>query len=36
VKAMLAAPTDPNKGKGVMKGQYLAAPVVITTARRSN
>jgi len=36
VKTMLAAPTDPNKGEGVMKGQYLAQPVVITTARRSN
>jgi peptidyl-prolyl cis-trans isomerase A (cyclophilin A) len=36
VKAMLAAPTDPNKGEGVMRGQYLAAPVIIKTARRSN
>lgn len=36
VKRILAAPTDPNKGEGVMKGQFLAAPVVITTARRSN
>ena len=36
IKAMLAAPTDPNKGDGVMKGQYLAAPVTIVTARRSN
>jgi peptidyl-prolyl cis-trans isomerase A (cyclophilin A) len=36
VKAMLAAPTDPEKGEGVMKGQYLASPVVITAARRSN
>lgn len=36
IKAMLAAPTDPNKGEGVMKGQYLAAPVTIVTARRSN
>lgn len=36
VKALLAAPTDPNKGEGVMKGQYLAQPLVITSARRSN
>ena len=36
VRSMLAAPTDPNKGEGVMKGQYLAAPVTIVTARRSN
>ncbi|HEV2567670.1 peptidylprolyl isomerase [Sphingomonas sp.] len=35
VKSLLAAPTDPNKGEGVMKGQYLAEPVVITTARRA-
>lgn len=34
IKAMLAAPTDPNKGEGVMKGQYLAAPVTIVSARR--
>lgn len=36
IKAILAAPTDPNQGEGVMKGQYLAKPLVITTARRSN
>ncbi|MBA2919948.1 peptidylprolyl isomerase [Sphingomonas sp. MAH-20] len=36
VKRVLAEPTDPNKGEGVMKGQYLAAPVVITAARRGN
>jgi peptidyl-prolyl cis-trans isomerase A (cyclophilin A) len=36
VKTILAAPTDPNKGEGVMKGQYLANPVAIVTARRSN
>ena len=34
VKKMLAMPTDPNKGKGVMKGEVLAHPVVILTARR--
>ncbi|MGB7406330.1 MAG: peptidylprolyl isomerase [Pacificimonas sp.] len=32
VRAMLAAPTDPNEGEGVMKGQYLADPVTIRTA----
>ena len=36
IKKMLAAPTDPNKGEGVMKGQYLAQPVTIVSARRSN
>jgi peptidyl-prolyl cis-trans isomerase A (cyclophilin A) len=36
IKSFLAAPTDPNKGEGVMKGQYLAAPVTIVTARRGN
>jgi peptidyl-prolyl cis-trans isomerase A (cyclophilin A) len=35
IKQILAAPTDPNKGEGVMKGQYLASPVVITAARRT-
>jgi peptidyl-prolyl cis-trans isomerase A (cyclophilin A) len=34
VKAILAAPTDPAKGVGPMKGQMLARPVVIRTARR--
>lgn len=36
VKTILAAPTDPNQGEGVMKGQFLANPLVIKTARRSN
>ena len=36
IKSFLAAPTDPNKGDGIMKGQFLSAPVVITTARRGN
>jgi peptidyl-prolyl cis-trans isomerase A (cyclophilin A) len=36
IKQILAAPTDPNKGEGVMKGQYLANPVLITSARRTN
>jgi peptidyl-prolyl cis-trans isomerase A (cyclophilin A) len=35
VKTMMNAPTDPNKGEGAMKGQFLAQPVTITTARRS-
>jgi peptidyl-prolyl cis-trans isomerase A (cyclophilin A) len=34
VRAILAAPTDPNKGAGVMKGQMLAKPVTVRTARR--
>ena len=34
VRAILAAPTDPNQGQGVMRGQMIAAPVRITTARR--
>lgn len=36
IKQILAAPTNPNKGEGVMKGQFLAAPVVIISARRTN
>lgn len=35
IRQMLAAPTDPNKGEGVMKGQYLAAPITIVSARRT-
>ena len=34
VRTILAAPTDPNEGEGVMKGQYLADPVTITRAER--
>ncbi|WP_324827219.1 peptidylprolyl isomerase [Qipengyuania zhejiangensis] len=34
VEAIHAMPTDPDKGEGWMKGQMLAAPVTITTARR--
>lgn len=34
VKAILAAPTDPNKGEASMKGQMIAQPVVIRTTRR--
>lgn len=36
IQQILSAPTDPNKGEGVMKGQYLVNPVVITSARRTN
>ncbi|MBZ9648007.1 peptidylprolyl isomerase [Sphingobium sp. 3R8] len=35
VKAILAAPKSPTAGEGVMKGQMLAAPVTIRTARRA-
>lgn len=34
VKAILAAPKSPTAGEGVMKGQMLAQPVPIVTARR--
>jgi peptidyl-prolyl cis-trans isomerase A (cyclophilin A) len=34
VKAIFASPTDPDKGAGAMKGQMLASPVIIRTARR--
>ena len=34
VKAIFAAPTDPDKGEGAMKGQLLAAPVKIVKAAR--
>lgn len=34
VEAIHAAPTDPNKGEGWLKGQMLADPVVIVEARR--
>lgn len=36
VRAILAAPTDPNAGQGVMRGQMIAAPVRILTARRTD
>lgn len=35
VAAMLTAPRDTNAGEGVMKGQMLAQPVTILTARRA-
>jgi len=34
VRAIHAAPTDPDKGEGWMKGQMLAEPVKIVDARR--
>ncbi|MGZ3195822.1 MAG: peptidylprolyl isomerase [Croceibacterium sp.] len=34
VLKIFAAPTDPDKGEGWMKGQMLAAPVTIVHARR--
>ncbi|MDX3899023.1 MAG: peptidylprolyl isomerase [Sphingobium sp.] len=34
VRAILAMPKSPTKGEGVMKGQMLARPVRIVTARR--
>lgn len=35
VRAILAAPTSPTEGEGVMKGQMLAPRITITTARRA-
>lgn len=35
-RAIFDAPTDPEKGDGWMKGQMLAEPVRIVTARRAN
>lgn len=35
VRAIAALPRDPNKGVGAMRGQMLAAPVRIISARRS-
>ena len=35
VEAIHAAPTDPDKGEGWMKGQMLAEPVEIVEARRT-
>lgn len=34
VRAIFAAPVDPTKGEGFMKGQMLAQPVKILTVRR--
>ena len=35
VKQILIMPTDPEKGEGSMKGEMLAQPVPITSARRA-
>lgn len=35
VKQILVLPTDPNQGEGPMRGEMLAAPVPILTARRA-
>jgi peptidyl-prolyl cis-trans isomerase A (cyclophilin A) len=35
VRRILAAPTSPTAGEGAMRGQMLAAPVRIVTARRA-
>jgi peptidyl-prolyl cis-trans isomerase A (cyclophilin A) len=35
VRAIFAAPVDPDKGEGWMKGQMLAKPVKILTVRRA-
>ncbi|WBO20876.1 peptidylprolyl isomerase [Sphingomonas abietis] len=35
VRRLLDAPTDPDKGAGMMKGQMIAAPVKILSARRT-
>jgi peptidyl-prolyl cis-trans isomerase A (cyclophilin A) len=36
VRRILEAPTSPTEGEGAMKGQILAPPVRILTARRVN
>ncbi len=35
VRAIMAAPTSPTQGEGVMRGQMIAAPVAIAAAQRS-
>ena len=35
VRKIFAAPTDPNRGEGVMRGQMLADPVKVLTIRRA-
>jgi cyclophilin family peptidyl-prolyl cis-trans isomerase len=35
IAAILAAPRDPNRGEGIMKGQIIAEPVRIVAARRA-
>ena len=34
VRRILASPTVPNAGSGAMRGQMIAAPVAIRSARR--
>jgi peptidyl-prolyl cis-trans isomerase A (cyclophilin A) len=34
VRRILAAPTSPTEGEGVMKGQMLAPPIRIVSAKR--
>jgi peptidyl-prolyl cis-trans isomerase A (cyclophilin A) len=34
VKAIMASPTSPTEGVGVMKGQMIAAPVKIVAAKK--
>ncbi|MGB3721416.1 MAG: peptidylprolyl isomerase [Pacificimonas sp.] len=34
IRNILAAPTDPNRGEGVMRGQFLADPVRITSTAK--
>ena len=36
VRAIFAAPTDPDKGEGFMKGQMLAEPVKVIRVRRQD
>jgi peptidyl-prolyl cis-trans isomerase A (cyclophilin A) len=36
VRHILAAPTTPNAGRGAMRGQMIAAPVRISSARRAS
>ena len=36
VRRILAAPVSPTLGEGMMKGQMLAQPVKVLTARRAN
>lgn len=35
VRAIMTAPTDPNAGEGVMRGQMIAVPVRIESGRRT-
>ena len=35
IRAILTQPIDPNAGDGAMRGQMLASPVTITSARHN-